>query len=262
MSFLKKGKQARKEASVVDAQRKARDEEHKVFRFYVPRGQERRITFLDGDLDSDGELVMTAYYEHNLYMNGRWNNFFVCTGNEDEPCPICEEGKMPAMVAVFTIIDHSEYTDRNGKTHKNQVKLLVAKRQTQKLLEYQAAKRGGLAGITFDVARIDEDQSAAVGTSFDFVEKNEVDKILKKFKAEVLDYEDVINYKTPAELRSMGFGKPSKIGDEPGVTDDDAPWDDEDTDETPAPKQKQSSVLDDDGDDDVGLSIDDMDDDL
>lgn len=262
MSFLKTGKQARKEASVVDAQRKAREDEasSKVFRFYVPRGQERRITFLDGNLDNDNELVMTAYYEHNLYINGRWNNFFVCTGNEDEPCPICEEGKMPSMVAVFTIIDHSEYTDRNGKTHKNQVKLLVAKRQTQKLLEYQAAKRGGLAGITFDVARIDEDQSAAVGTSFDFVEKNDVEKIAKKFKASVFNYEEVINYKSPSELRAMGFGKQSgKIGDEPGVDDDDAPWDQTDDDEAPAPA-KQSSILD--GDDDVGLNIDDMDDDL
>lgn len=258
MSFLKKGKQARKEAVAVDEQRRARDEESKVFRFFVPRGQERRITFLDGDLDDDNELVMTAYYEHNLYMNGRWNNFFVCTGNEDEPCPICEEGKMPSMVAVFTIIDHSEYTDRNGKTHKDQPKLLVAKRQTQKLLEYQAAKRGGIAGITFDVARIDEDQSAAVGTSFDFVEKNPVSKIKQKFGVDVYNYEDIINYRSPDDLRKMGFGKPSKIGGEAGVTEDDAPWHDDDVDEAPAPKQ--SSILD--GDDDVGLSIDDMDDDL
>ena len=100
MSFLKKGKDARKEAKVVDAQRKQREEENKVFRFFVKRGTERRITFLDGELDEDGELSMTMYYEHNLYMNGNWRNFFVCTGNEEEPCPICEEGKMPAMVAA------------------------------------------------------------------------------------------------------------------------------------------------------------------
>ena len=246
MTFLKKGKDARKEARAVDDQRKRQQEENKVFRYYVKRGTERRITFLDGDLDEDGELSMVMYYEHNLYMNGNWRNFFVCTGNESEPCPICEEGKLPANVAVFTIIDHTEYTDRKGETHKDQVMLLVAKRQSQQLLEYQAAKRGGLAGVTFDVARMDEDQSPAVGTSFDFVEKNEIEKVLKKYKAEVIDYEDVINYRTPEELRKMGFGKAGKIGDEPGVTDDAPPPSDPDEDDP----------------DDVGLSIDDMDEDI
>ena len=244
VGFLKKGKAARKEASALDAQRKQREEENKFRRFFVKRGTERQITFIDGGLDEDGELSLNTYYEHNLYMNGSWRNFFVCTGNEDEPCPICEEAKLPAMVAPFTIIDHTEYTDKQGKTHKNQVMLLLAKRGTQKLLEYQAAKRGGLAGVTFDVARIDEDQSAAVGTSFDFVEKNDIEKVLKKYKAEVIDYEDVINYRTPDELRKMGFGKAGKIGDEPGIKDD-AP--------TPDP---------DEDDDDVGLSIDDMDEDI
>ena len=245
MTFLKKGKEARKEASALDAQRKQREEENKFRRFFVKRGTERQITFIDGGLDEDGELSLNTYYEHNLYMNGSWRNFFVCTGNEDEPCPICEEAKLPAMVAPFTIIDHTEYTDKQGVTHKDQVMLLLAKRGTQKLLEYQAAKRGGLAGVTFDVARIDEDQSAAVGTSFDFVEKTDIEKVLKKYKAEVIDYEDVINYRTPDELRKMGFGKAGKIGDEKPVTDDD-PVDDPDVDD----------------EDDVGLSIDDMDEDI
>ena len=86
--------------------------------------------------------------------------------------------------------------------------------------------------------------SPAVGTSFDFVEKNDAKKVLKKYGVEVINYEDVINYKTPDELRKMGFGKPSKIGDESGV------YDDEDSSES------------DDDDDDVGLSIEDMDDDI
>jgi len=245
VGFLKTGRAARKEASAVDEAKKRRDEESKFFRFYVKRGTERQITFLDGALDEDGELTMVTYYEHNLYMNGNWRNFFVCTGNENEPCPICEEGKLPAMVAAFTILDHTEYTDRKGNTHKDQVMLLLAKRGTQKLLEYQAAKRGGLAGVTFDVARIDEEQSAAVGTSFDFVEKIDVKKVLKKYGAEVIDYEDAINYRTPEELRKRGFGKAGKIGDEKPVTDDDVPFDPDEDDE-----------------DDVGLSIDDMDEDI
>ena len=214
VSFLKKGKEARKEAALVDADRKRRQEDQ-TRRFWVKRGGERRITFLDGSLDADGELSMVTYYEHNLYMNGNWRNFFVCTGNEEEPCPICEEGKLPSMVAAFTIVDHTEYTDRNGETHKNQKMLLIAKRQTQQILETIAVKRGGLAGLTFDVMRVDEDQSPAVGTMFDFVKKHELAKVLKAY-GEPYEYEKVLGYKPPEELRAMGFGKAggSKVGGE------------------------------------------------
>jgi hypothetical protein len=220
VGFLKKGKEARKETAVVDAERKRRQDENAIRRFWVKRGGERRVTFLDGSLDDDGELELVTYYEHNLYMNGNWRNFYVCTGNESEPCPICEEGKLPAMVAAFTVVDHTEYTDRNGETHKDQIMLLIAKRQTQQLLETIAVKRGGLAGVTFDILRVDEDQSPAVGTMFDFIEKNDVKAVRKKY-GQPLNYEEVLGYKSPDELRKMGFGKGDKLGNEPDPDDDD-----------------------------------------
>lgn len=222
VNYLKKGKEARKAAKHVDAEnvRRREESENRIKRFWLKRGTERRITFLDGDLDDDGELELTTYYEHNLYMNGRWNNFFVCTGNEEEPCPICEEGNLPAYCAAFTIIDHTKYTDRNGKSHKDDVCLLIAKRQTQQLLEMQAAKRGGLAGVTFDVARTNEEQAAAVGTMFDYVGKNPIKAICNKFKIDgPFDYEEVLGYQSPTELRKQGFGKTEKTGDEAPVED-------------------------------------------
>lgn len=224
VSFLKRGAEARAQAKKVDAEQEQRqsDSKNRVRRFWLQRGTERRVTFLDGDLDENGELLMTTGYEHNLYMNGRWNNFFICTGNEDEPCPICEEGKVASYIAVFTVIDHTKFTDRTGKEHKDVVSLLVAKRQTQQLLEMQAAKRKGLTGCTFDVARTQEEQAAAVGTMFDYVGKNPLKAIRNKFGVEgPLEYEKVLNYKTADELRKMGFGKQDKIGTEAGVTDED-----------------------------------------
>jgi len=229
VSFLKKGKTARKETVRVDAERERRKEEkdNEIRRFWLKRGAERRVTFLDGEL-VDGELNMTMYYEHNLYLNGHWRNFFVCTGNEDEPCPICEEGKTPALVAAFTVIDHTKFKDREGVVHKDVVSLLIAKRATQKLLEMQAVKRKGLAGVTFDVGRVDEDQSAAVGSVFDYVTKNPLKAIGNKFDgAEAFDYEEILGFKTPKELREMGFGKAEKVGDEPGLEDADFDFDED-----------------------------------
>jgi hypothetical protein len=163
---------------------------------------------------------MSVYYEHNLYLNGHWRNFYVCTGSEDEPCPICEEGKTPSMVAAFTVIDHTPYTDREGKEHKDQKMLLVAKRTTQQVLEAVAVKRGGLAGVTFDIMRVDEDQSPAVGSMFDFIEKHDIEKVIKKYGAPY-DYEKDLAYKTPEQLRAEGFGKPNKIGSESNDDGDD-----------------------------------------
>lgn len=240
VSFLKKGKTARKEAKQVDAniQRRKEEKENEIRRFWLKRGAERRITFLDGDLNDEGELNMTMYYEHNLYMNGHWRNFFVCTGNDDEPCPICEEGKTPALVAAFTVIDHTKFKDREGVVHKDVVSLLIAKRATQKLLEMQAVKRKGLAGVTFDVGRVDEDQSAAVGSVFDYVTKNPLKAIGNKFGgAEAFDYEEILGFKTPKELREMGFGKADKVGDEPGLEDADFDFDNDDSDDDVAGKE-------------------------
>ena len=220
VSFLKKGKDARKEAKRVDADRKARQDENAIRRFWVKRGGERRVTFLDGVLDNDGELEMVTYYEHNLYMNGHWRNFFVCAGTEEEPCPICEEGKQPSMVAAFTVIDHTPYTDRNGKEHGDQKMLLVAKRQTQQILEAIAVKRGGLAGVTFDIMRVDEDQSPAVGTMFDFIEKREIADVITAYGPPI-DYEKELNYKTADQLRKAGFGIANKVGNEKPDDDDD-----------------------------------------
>lgn len=240
VTFLKTGGDAKKATSVADAEKEQRkkDSENRVRRFWLKRGTERRVTFLDGELNEDGELAMTMYYEHNLHLNGHWRNFFVCTGNESEPCPVCEEGSQPQLVAAFTVIDHTKFKDREGNVHKNVVSLLIAKRVTQKLLEMQAVKRGGLAGATFDVGRVDEDQSAAVGSVFDYVAKNPMKAILNKFDAEgPFDYETILGYKTPDELRKLGFGKKAKIGEETSMDEPD--FDGDFGEDAPEPEKKK-----------------------
>jgi hypothetical protein len=136
------------------------------------------------------------------------------------------------LVAAFTVIDHHKFKDREGVIHKDVVSLLIAKRATQKLLEMQAVKRKGLAGATFDVGRIDEEQSAAVGSVFDYVGKNPLKAVNNKFGTDgPFDYESVLGYMSPDELRKLGFGKVDKVGDEKGLEDADFDsFDDDDED--------------------------------
>lgn len=229
--FLKKGAAAK--AAMQDEEAKAelrKQEQGKMWRFWVPPGEDRQITFLDGDLDDDGMLDIPMYYEHQVRVNGAWETF-VCTADDDQtqPCPICEKGdSQRQLVGVMTVIDHSDYKIKKGanagKTITNQRKLFVAKQATLKLLTKLAVKRGGLARCTFDVSR-SGDKAANVGDAFDFVQKWEnLQEIadaceIKIEEAQPADYEAEITYRTPEELIELGVGKAhGGVGYEKGVS--------------------------------------------
>jgi hypothetical protein len=210
-----KAKEALEKEEVAAEQRKK--ESGRMYRFWLPENGSTSITFLDGNLDEDGVLDTLMYYEHNVFMNGNWKNWFACT-KEIAPCPICEGGDSPSLVGVFTIIDHSEWTGKNGQLHKDERKLFVAKRQILKQLQMIAAKRGGLAGCTFDVMRTG-DKSPGCGNVFDFTEKRtlkEIASIYKEAAEGPADYEDQLPYYPPDDLRKMGFGS-QVIGSEKGI---------------------------------------------
>lgn len=207
LSFLKRGADAKQTIASAEEKAKLRGIQ-RANRFWVKEGNTAVLTFLDGELDSDGVLFLPVYYEHNVQLNGKWGNFYACT-QDNEPCPICEGGASAALVGLVTVIDHSEYTDKQGVVHKDQVRLFAAKRETMKQLQMMATKRGGLRGCSFDVARTG-DKSASVGNVFDFNGKLTEQQLVAKFgdKAVPMDYDTAlasINY--PAkELRKMGFG--------------------------------------------------------
>lgn len=228
-SFLKTGKasteMAKQHAKDVEAKKA---QQGKLFRFWMKEGEEARITFIDGDLTEEGYLQPPRYYEHNMFENGSWNNFYLCPKmtqpDKGDTCPYCDAGDRPALVALFTIIDHRAIPSSKDKTKiwKDTKKLLVAKPQTFELLNKHALKRGGLAGATFEASRIG-DKSPSAGSMFEFVEKKPVEDLKKLYMVErvdpktnqkikvtnftVADYEKEIVYKTGAELAaSVGGG--------------------------------------------------------
>lgn len=230
LAFLKTGaasaQMAQKEA--IEAE-KRKEEQGKMFRFWLGENEEAKITFVDGDLSAEGFLLPPRYYEHNMYLNGNWNNYFVCpektNPDSGEVCPICASGDRPALVALFTIIDHRTFQSKDKtKTYSNTRKLLVVKSQTFEMLNKIALKRNGLAGCTFDVSRVG-DKAAAVGSMFDFTEKRSIVELQAVFmetktdpKTNVktsgtyflpADYENEIIYRDAAQLAKMGLGNPN-----------------------------------------------------
>ena len=228
-SWYQRGK-ASQEAMAKDAQRAAarQQEMGKLWRFWLKEDEEARITFVDGVLDAEGLLDVITFREHNEKINGKWGNFFVCTA-DIEPCPICAESREGKLVGALTIIDHREFTGKK-KTYKDRPKLYIAPRNVLKQLQSYAGKRGGLAGTTWDVMRTG-DNSPGCGNSFDFIEKNDVQKLQqmyldkdpktgKPFTVFVpAKYDEEIVYRTAAELRELGFGKGQVIGGESAVAE-------------------------------------------
>lgn len=223
LSFVKRGKAAQVIADQEDKKAEMRSK-GSVFRFWLPADASTSITFLDGNL-VDGILDIPFYHEHQINMGGSWRNWFICT-QDDEPCPICEGGAQASYVGAMTIIDHSEYTSKkDGQVKKDEVKLFVAKRETIKLLQKYAVKRGGLRGCTFDVSRVG-DKSPGVGSSFDFTEKLTEAELNAKYKAKgpkdidrtkAVEYDKHLaaQYQPASELRKLGFGSSaSPVGSE------------------------------------------------
>ena len=217
MGFLKTGGAAKQAVQEAEAKAEAQKAEAgKLWRFRIPEGDDddRRITFLDGTLDEEGTLEAPMWHEHTIQLGGKWKNV-PCTSHE-EPCPICANGDNAALVAGFTVIDHTPYTIQSGpnagKTVKFSKRLFVAKRTTYAQLQKLATKQGGLVGTTWDVSR-NGDKSPAVGNMFQFEAKSslaELKKELAAVKAEYgelvapADFAEEITYYTRAELIQQG----------------------------------------------------------
>ncbi len=210
VSWLKKGKAAHEQVKHADQETEKKKAAGSIRRFWIPNDKETQITFLDGDLDDDGLLQTVTYWEHQLRLNGDWRNWFACT-QDSEPCPIClgGQGDSPSLVAAFTVIDHTKWTDKQQKVHQHERRLFICKRETLKRLQKIATKRDGLLGITFDVSRTG-DKSAAVGSDFDFVEKRTAANLKKAYglkleDVKAYDYEETIKYRNAEELKELGF---------------------------------------------------------
>lgn len=238
ISWMKKGEASAQLAKQQEAEaEKAKSEQGKMFRFWLKDKESAQITFVDGALSADGFLLPPRFWEHNLNLNGTWNNYYVCPDKSDpqggHKCPICEGGDKPSLISLFTIIDHRTFPGKNDKKYVNTRKLLAVKPITFELLNKAALKRGGLAGCTFEVSRIG-DKAASVGSVFDFEKKEEDLDVLRqkytitvkddkgnevvKTNFEPADYEQEIVYRTEEELRNLGFGKPPSMSGMGGST--------------------------------------------
>ena len=167
-SWMQRGYSAGDKAKEAEEQRR-NSGKGKTRRHWMRDGSETYLTFVDDD--------PAVFREHQFKLNGHWRNWFTCIQGIPHPetgkpqqCPACARGNKSYFAAAYTVIDHSEWTDRDGNNHKDERRLLVVKDEVYGLLSKQSGKRKGLVGARFEVSRTG-DKSPNTGNVWDFEEK-------------------------------------------------------------------------------------------
>lgn len=182
-----------------------KNEERKLFsnggprRFWLGAGEMKEVSFIDDEA--------VHFDEHAFELNGKWGNYEHCIGL-DNGCPFCLNKHFVYTVTVFTIIDHTGWTDRNGQTYVDQKKILAAKPDQAVLLRDLAQTVGGLKGKRVLVRRSSKRNSPSWGTSYTLVMKDgqPIQTDWSKFDKSILvpfDYEKLYAPKTKEQLQAL-----------------------------------------------------------
>lgn len=238
--FVKTGAAAAKAMEQAEAAREARRQRAGMeYRFRLPSGADSVITFLDGQIDEKTGILDIPYTnEHRIKVDNHYEDV-VCI-EDQEPCPLCQEGAPRSFVGLLTVIEHRPYTyEKDGKTIKKEWarRYMPCKNETLKQLTKLAQKReNGLQFSTYEVSR-SGDKKAAVGDIFEYSQTHEEEDIIDEFgdEAQPLDPSENLTIYTAKEMAALGigkkvttFGKKTGIGKKGSsaedIDDDDEPW--------------------------------------
>jgi hypothetical protein len=136
------------------------------FRFWMRPNTSTQITFVTD--------LPFSYYEHQVKINGRWQNWFTCKRKD---CPLCKAGNQAAKMYAWVIVDHTAWSDKKGNQHKDEVRLFVCKAKPALRLKKLREKNGGLRGLRVEVERTGAGFSYSTGDQIDAEEKYSEDTI-------------------------------------------------------------------------------------
>lgn len=148
------------------------DPSRSIQRIWLKPGTSKKIIFLT---DAGSAPVI---WEHQVLVGGGWRNWFTCLQSLGQECDLCNWAEDNSgqfrryKAAFFSVIDTDEYTDKQGKKHKNEKRLFVAKNKTVDLIKRRASKLKSdgksLKYAIVEAYRTNEDKSPSVGDQFEF----------------------------------------------------------------------------------------------
>jgi hypothetical protein len=135
-------------------------------RLWIPKDNSKEIIILDDD--------PFCVWEHSLKINGKWKgNEFTCRkGLPDDPrCPLCSSKANRYYIGFLTVLDHTGFKDDDGNWHKNLRRLFPMKLETLKIYAKFKERKVSLVGWKVECTRTSGRNIAAIGNSFEFIEK-------------------------------------------------------------------------------------------
>lgn len=172
----------------------------RVRRLWIPQNSERNVIYLDDEGFS--------FDEHQYEHAGRYDNFLTCPGKA-HGCPLCASQKRPYYVTVFSVIDLSEWTDKQGSLHKNEKKVHALKAESAQALKRKKERwPGGLKGKGVVISRKGA-KDASSGSDFEMMLSDKGTPVVYKLDPvgdpdhKAFDYEQIFKPKTGAEMRAI-----------------------------------------------------------
>ena len=159
------------------------NEEDAVFTFLDDTAEPVTFTLKDG---TKRKLKLPLVLkEHQVRVDGDWRNWFTCLAPLGKACPICDSGDKPSQVAVFTVIDHRKWTDRDKKERQHEKRLYVVKTRssTYGAIQKMVANYDTMRGFRITIDR-KGDKSPNIGNVITKFEKVDVDEMAEKLNWE------------------------------------------------------------------------------
>lgn len=181
-------------------------------RFWLSKGESAQIILLDD--------TPACVWEYDVKVDGRFGNFFTCPKKETGKHSILDSYKDQVQfnrhyIGFLTIIDCTEYTDKNGKKRFNTKKVLPITSQALDRFKQYKKNRGTLVGAKFIVSRSNAEKAERIGDTWDFIEKVDLSTILdsdgKPVDTTPANYEELLKIRPESEVISViekVIGKP------------------------------------------------------
>ncbi len=117
-------------------------------------------------------------YEYNWHANGNWMNWATVPEDSDANDVFREKGLNPRFVGMYTIINCTEWEDKQGKKHNFELQFLPAKEKTVELVRERKLSKDGLAGKMVKVKRFEGSKTLSAGDDYDVEKEVEMDKVV------------------------------------------------------------------------------------
>jgi len=240
----------------IDSEKQRRQDSEKPRRFWLPPGKGNNCVFLDDESFN--------VYEYNWFANNSWMNWATKSPDADAEAVFREKGLNPYFCAYRTIVNCTEWEDKQGKKHNYELQFLPAKNDTAQLIERRREHHEGLVGKMFTITRNEGDRTTSAGDDYVFKKDVDINEMLpyvmykgnkfidlvnqaneddekrayltSKFAVEIVDgvilpklvpfnYPDLLAPPSPREAKIMLAGASSRAsGKGSGSGDDDIPF--------------------------------------